>query len=102
MRHTIYCEDGNCICRTEDAMTTQRKLGRMQDRLGELNIYACGCWIHRGSAGEQCIEWCPLHAAAPDLAAACEDALAYFDEQFPRMDFGLPAKLRAALAKAGR
>lgn len=88
-------------------MTTRTKAGRIQDRPGELNTYACGCWIYRDSARAHFIEWCPLHSAAPELVAALEELCAYVQiDMVSDHDGGrytpMMMRSRAALAKAGR
>lgn len=43
-----------------------------------VNEFDCGCVIvseFTAGAGCKIVEYCPIHAAAPDLLAACEDAL---------------------------
>jgi hypothetical protein len=35
-----------------------------------------------------------------DLLAACRAALAFFEEKWPEMDFGIPEQIRSAVRKA--
>jgi len=67
----------------------------------------CGCILqaeydgaeddgHESQCGNPALFQCPLHAAAPELLAACEAAAAHFDGT----DAPTGVRLRAAIAKA--
>ena len=62
-------------------------------------------WARRGRIKHVLL--CPLHAAAPDLLAACVAVLSYFDQTRHGIEWSQQGgqeaeQLRAALAKAGK
>jgi hypothetical protein len=67
--------------------------------------FGCGCTVEVRDPhiGPVCLTHCPLHAAAPDLLAACERAAAILRPEVEPMAFERQAAyslLRAALEKA--
>ena len=73
-----------------------------------LNRYLCGCCVSSPREGAHAIDYCPTHAAAPellkmlrsvlrDVEAVDEDANGWFEVQLHHDDL---ANLRTVIAKA--
>lgn len=60
----------------------------------------CGCSFVPGEKGELCIEYCPLHFAAPDLLRVCENWLIGLKANMTKREKQLIAQTKAAIAKA--